>query len=167
MKPKWKQGQRFQRSGEISVRAAAGLVFPLLCPVREYEWIPDWRCTMVYSESGLAEKDAVFITPQKLHRTAVWTLITFEPPRLVEYLLVMGTDATLRLSVSLEEQGGATHLTWRFLFTAISRMAQRMLPVDFSEEKFKRMLSTREQQLRSYFADAGTTRAQAAGVSTG
>jgi hypothetical protein len=159
MKPAWKHGQRFERSAEISVRAAADQVFPLLCPVREYEWIPDWRCTVVYSESGVAEKDAVFITLQKFHRKAVWTLITFEPPRLVEYLLVMGTDATTRLTISLAEQDGVTRLTWRFLFTAISPLARRVLPADFTEERFQRMLSAREQQLRRYFAKAGTGRA--------
>jgi hypothetical protein len=37
-------------------------VFPLLCPVREYEWIEPWSCDMVFSESGLAENNAVFRT---------------------------------------------------------------------------------------------------------
>jgi hypothetical protein len=154
MKPTWKQGERFVREGAISVAAPAAEVFPLLCPVREYEWIPDWRCTMVYSASGVAEENAVFITPQKLHRKAVWTLITHEPPRRVEYLLVMGTDATMRLTIDLEEGPGATRLRWRFLFTAISALARRMLPADFTEEKFQRMLKLREAQLNRHLATA-------------
>jgi len=153
MKPGWKQGQRFERVREISVRAPARQVFPLLCPVREYEWIPDWKCTMVYSRSGVAEQDAVFITPQKFHRKALWTLITYDPPRLVEYLLVMGTEATVRLTISLVEEAGVTRLTWRFLFTAISVLARHTLPADFTEEKFARMLGAREQQLRAFFSD--------------
>ncbi len=39
------------------------LVFPLLCPVRETEWVIDWKPKVVFSESGLAEADCVFITP--------------------------------------------------------------------------------------------------------
>ena len=31
-------------------------VFPLLCPVREAEWVPDWQYRLIYSESGVAEK---------------------------------------------------------------------------------------------------------------
>ena len=37
-------------------------VFPLLCPVREYEWIDGWSCRLVHSESGFAEKGAIFTT---------------------------------------------------------------------------------------------------------
>ena len=42
-----------------SVDAPPEVVFPLLCPVREYEWLEDWTCEMVFSESGVAEEDCV------------------------------------------------------------------------------------------------------------
>ena len=35
-------------------------VFPLLCPVREYEWVEPWRCDLVYTDSGVAELDCIF-----------------------------------------------------------------------------------------------------------
>ncbi len=31
-------------------------VFPLLCPVREADWVPDWRYRMIYSRTGVAEE---------------------------------------------------------------------------------------------------------------
>ncbi len=37
-------------------------VSPLLCPVREYEWIEPWQCEMLHSDSGFAEKNCVFRT---------------------------------------------------------------------------------------------------------
>lgn len=46
--------QRFQ--------ASPSKVFPLLCPVRGYEWIESWRCEMLHSNSGIAEKNCVFRT---------------------------------------------------------------------------------------------------------
>lgn len=42
--------------------AAPERVFPLLCPVREAEWIPGWRYNLVYSESGVAELGCIFTT---------------------------------------------------------------------------------------------------------
>ena len=41
-------------------------VFALLCPVREYDWIPDWSCTMVHGlylglPGNLAQLSAVLI----------------------------------------------------------------------------------------------------------
>lgn len=37
-------------------------VLPLLCPIREYEWIEIWECEMIHSNSGYAELDCVFKT---------------------------------------------------------------------------------------------------------
>ncbi len=161
LKPKWITSERFERVGEFTVPAPREKVFPLLCPVLEYEWIPDWRCTMVHSDSGVAEKNAVFITRQKFHKKAVWTAITYEPSRLIEYLLVMGTDAVVRLSISLEQSGEqttpATRIVWRMLFTAASPLARMALRADFSKEKYQAMLNKRERDLGRYFA-AGAPR---------
>lgn len=38
-------------------------VFPLLCPVREADWIPTWRYNPIYSEAGVAELGCIFTTP--------------------------------------------------------------------------------------------------------
>ena len=38
-------------------------VFPLLCPVRERDWLDGWEFRMIHSSSGLIEKDCVFATP--------------------------------------------------------------------------------------------------------
>ena len=38
-------------------------VFPLLCPVREADWVPGWQYRLIYSESGVAEDGCVFSTP--------------------------------------------------------------------------------------------------------
>lgn len=37
-------------------------IFPLLCPIREYDWIENWSCDLIYSDSGFAECDCVFRT---------------------------------------------------------------------------------------------------------
>src|SRR6266540_2991762 len=60
--PKWTKGERFDYEREIILPSTKDIVFPLLCPVREYEWFNGWKCTMVYSESGVAENNNVFYT---------------------------------------------------------------------------------------------------------
>jgi hypothetical protein len=37
-------------------------VFPLLCPVREADWLDGWDPLVVFSQSGVAEPDCVFLT---------------------------------------------------------------------------------------------------------
>jgi hypothetical protein len=161
----WKKGDRMERIGRFALEASPEEVFPLLCPVREYEWLPGWACTMVYSDSGVAEKDAIFLTRETLGRGATWTLITYDPPRFVEYLIVSGKDAVIRLSIGLESSGGkSTEVTWRMLFTACSRLGRVILPRHFSQERFDGMMSARKAELSAFLA--GRPLARGAGLRT-
>ena len=153
MKPKWIESQRVERVRRFSLAGRPRDVFPLLCPVREYEWIPSWSCVMAYSESGVAELDAVFQTVGPLRKKIVWTLITFEPDQLVEYLMVAGRDMVVRLSIWLANGASeSTDITWRMLFTAMSLPGKTILARHFSEEKFAAMLELREKELRHFLA---------------
>ncbi len=82
----------------------------------------------------------------------MWTTITYQPHRLIEYLLVMGLDAVARLSISLEERTDGTRVRWRMLFTAVSPLAKKVLPKHYSEERFNTMLCARESELSRYLA---------------
>ncbi len=42
--------------------APPSAVFPLLCPVREGEWLPGWQYRLIWSDSGIAELGCVFTT---------------------------------------------------------------------------------------------------------
>ena len=55
-------------------------VFPLLCPVREADWIADWDPLLVVSESGVAEEDCVFVTRSE-PENAVWYVTDYEPEK--------------------------------------------------------------------------------------
>ena len=108
---------------------------------------------MAYSESGVAELNAVFQTVGPLRKKIVWTLITFEPDRLVEYLMAAGRDTVVRLSIWLAEgANGSTDVTWRMLFTAMSMPGKTILARHFSEEKFGAMLELREKELRHFLS---------------
>jgi hypothetical protein len=45
---------------DVTINAPVEEVFPLICPVREYDWIPGWKCTLVFCPNGRNEKDVVF-----------------------------------------------------------------------------------------------------------
>ena len=44
----------------ITIDAPVHEVFPLVCPVREYEWIREWKCKLIHCPNGKNEKDVVF-----------------------------------------------------------------------------------------------------------
>lgn len=53
-------------------------VFPLLCPVREADWIQGWDPIVVVSETGIAEADCVFTTAAA-PTDSVWYITRHEP----------------------------------------------------------------------------------------
>ena len=64
--------QRITRTYRQTINAPPEKVFPLLCPVREAEWLDGWCYNMTYSASGLVEKGAVFSTPAEGEADTVW-----------------------------------------------------------------------------------------------
>ena len=57
-------------------------VFPLLCPVREADWVPGWQYHLIYSGSGLAEDGCVFSTPNDAGPKTVWMVTHYDPTAL-------------------------------------------------------------------------------------
>ena len=150
MKPKWTKSQRFERAETLTLDGTPRDVFPQLCPVLEYEWLPGWKCRMLYSASGVAEKNAIFHTVEMGIRKSVWTVLTYEPDRLIEYLIVGGRDAVVRLSLSLESRGDKTLLHWRMLFTLTSALGRALVGRAFSEAGFQKMMRARTAELNHY-----------------
>ena len=145
--------ERFERVATFKLAGRAREIFPLLCPVREYEWLPGWSCEMAYSTSGVAEPDAVFHTRETLGMRVVWTLITHEPDHRVEYLLVSGRNAVVRLSIALSDSAaGSTEVTWRMLFTATSSLGRKVLRRSFSQQGFHAMMEKREAELNHFLS---------------
>lgn len=66
-----KKPNRVTRSFIQRLVAGPERVFPLLCPVREADWIEGWDPVLVLSETGLAEPDCVFVTGSADQR-AIW-----------------------------------------------------------------------------------------------
>ncbi|HET7839795.1 MAG TPA: SRPBCC family protein [Rectinemataceae bacterium] len=148
----WKKGIRFEREASFRLEAPKTAVFPLLCPVLEEKWLPLWSCTMVYSESGVAERDAVFTTREGHFMKATWTLITHEPDELVEYLIVGSKGMIVRLSIALRAVDGdrGTEVTWTMRFTLSSKAGAAIAHHGFGEAKFADMIERRRLQLAHY-----------------
>lgn len=74
------------RTCRQTINAAPDAVFPLLCPVREAEWLDGWQYTMIHSRSGLVEEGAVFSTPGDGEADTTWIVTRHDPAqRTVEF----------------------------------------------------------------------------------
>ena len=101
-------------------------VFPLLCPVREYDWIDGWQCELVHSRSGLVEQDCVFATEFPGHGREVWHTTRHEPPRLVEFVRA-GAHWSLRYTIELEPVAAGTRMTVRQVWVAVGAEGERLV----------------------------------------
>ncbi len=100
--------RRLMRTYRQTINAAPETVFPLLCPVREAEWLDGWRYTMLCSHSGLVEEGAVFTTPGDGEDDTVWVVTRHDPGRkVVEFTrFTPGSRAcVLRIGVSAGAAG--------------------------------------------------------------
>lgn len=120
-------GKRIIRVFNTPLSAFPERVFPLLCPVREYDWIPAWQCEIIYSKSGYAELGCVFITDFKDHSgPETWVVYTYEKNSRIGFVKT-GTHSTTRYSVSLERKQTGSIIQWEQEITSLDEHGDLLL----------------------------------------
>jgi uncharacterized protein YndB with AHSA1/START domain len=100
----------YQRTYVARVAAPPDRVFPLLCPVREREWVPGWDAEVVRSDSGVAELGCVFRTREP---PCTWIVHAYAPPRRIAFTLHAPDLFVELLAIELAPDGDGTSMTWR------------------------------------------------------
>ena len=87
-------------------------VFPLLCPVREADWVPGWQYRLIYSDSGCAEDGCVFATPNDTGPETIWMASARITPAMPELDVSSLRIISCTCSARLREVGaGVTSVT--------------------------------------------------------
>jgi len=145
--------KRLTRAYRQTIHAAADAVFPLLCPVREAEWLDGWRFTMIFSQSGRVEAGAVFSTPGDGEPDTVWIVTRHDATqRLVEFTRITPGSRTcvLRIGVTTRDDMSA-FVEIAYTYTAISEAGNAFID-DFTEEKFLRAVTFWERSMNHWLA---------------
>lgn len=118
-------------------------VFPLLCPVLEYEWLDGWECTMIYSESEIAEDNCVFTT-QEFGMLGIWAITRFEPEAgLITYHLLYPEAGIMRIvdASVVDGNNGTSVLQWRISLIGLSEEGNSFIDFvvtpDYLESEFE------------------------------
>lgn len=128
---------RFADSAVMHLPFPPDAVFPLLCPVREYDWIPIWKCDLLHAETGAAETDCVFRTAFPDRGVETWTCSRYEPNKAVEYVRFADKGVLIHLSISLAAHQGGTRILWSTVYTATSETGAAAV-ADMSPERYAR-----------------------------
>ncbi len=125
--------------------AAPEKVFPLLCPVREADWIPGWRYELIYSDSGVAEAGCIFTTQDPVVESekystrsaardagspvTTWICTEYDPAAFrIAYVWIkprlVATELWIHLTAA---ENGATSSRIRFRYTGLSPDGNRVV----------------------------------------
>ncbi len=132
-----------------AIAATPDEVFPLLCPVREEDWVPGWRTRLVVSKTGLVEEDCMFVTPGE-PADAIWITADHDPEahRLRMYKIVPGVVVS-RLDVALAEDGPGTKATISYEHTALSEVGQAIVS-GHTEASYRKFMKSWEAAINAY-----------------
>lgn len=141
---------RVARSYTQRLDAPAARVFPLLCPVREADWIEGWDPSLVLTNSGVAELDCTFVTGST-GAEAVWTVTRHEPSDgVIEFIRVVPDQTVTRISIvvrALSDTSSAADI--RYQHTALSMVGEAVV-AGFTEEHFAGFMRQWERRLNHY-----------------
>ena len=138
------------------IDAAPAAVFPLLCPVREGEWLDGWAegCEMVHSRSGVAEPGCVFRTHHPDRPVTTWVITAHDPEAaVVEFARVTPElDATtLRIVVS-ENASGASDVHVRYAVVPLSADAAPQVVDRWAPARFEQDMRWWERSMNHYLS---------------
>ena len=145
--------QTLTRVRQFTVPAAPGQVFPLLCPVREYQWIPHWRCELLHSASGVAEEDCVFRTDFPDQGPMVWVVSRYEPPACIEFTCFVAESHVQRLKIALTAADGGSRLDWTNRWLALGPRGYAWIAAWSAEDDAKKMDNLR--RLLTHYVTTG------------
>lgn len=127
-------------------------VFPLLCPVREAEWIQGWDPILVITSSGVAEADCVFTTVAEPN-DAVWYITRHEPTLgFVEMLKITPSVTACRLTIQLSPSEGGSEALVTYSHTSLGPEGDKFV-ANFTEDYYARFMQDWEARVNYFLAN--------------
>lgn len=124
-------------------------VFPLLCPVREADWIVGWDPAFVISSSGFAEPDCVFATPAEPYN-AIWYITRHEPATgFVEMIKITPNVTACRLSIQLRAAPPGCEAVITYAHTSLGPEGDAFVAA-FNEDYYRKFMRDWESRINHY-----------------
>lgn len=124
-------------------------VFPLLCPVRECDWIEGWDPLSVVAHSGLAEPDCVFVTASAPH-DSIWYVTRHEPGNgFVEMLKITPSVTACRLTIQLRPAPTGSEAIVTYTYTSLGPQGDAFIAT-FDHAAYVRFMQDWESRINHY-----------------
>lgn len=152
---------RVTRSYTQRLVAGPSAVFPLLCPVREADWVDGWNPSSVVTRSGVAETDCVFVTPATPN-DAIWYVTRHEPANgFVEMLKITPLVTACRLAIQLRPIATGSEAVITYTHTSLGPEGDAFV-ASFTDEYYGQFMQNWETRI-NYYLEHGSALPAAAG----
>lgn len=138
-----------------TIHAAPERVFPLLCPIREAEWLDGWSARVVHAESGLAEEDGVFATDHAGEEDPTIWIVTKrdESTGEIEMVYFAPRLQVVHLTLRVARDGEAqSKVHVRYVRTALSEEGNRAVAESTTPTRFGESMKHWEAAMNHYLA---------------
>ena len=145
------QAKRIMKNYSHQISASPSQIFPLLCPIREYDWIDAWTCRMVYSESGVAENNCIFTTSFPRQVEEIYVVSRYDPEHyIIEFVVISPETHVMKFDVSLDECGdNTTRIKWTNTLTGLTEKGNALI-AHYMEENYTAVMSRLSEALNHY-----------------
>lgn len=145
-----KNALRKEFTHTIHVKGDCKEVFKAFCPEAEKKWVSGWESTMLYSKSGIAEKNCVFTTTPPNMPETVWVCSVYDFGREVEYIKTTPGQLVSVINITTRQVGEDTECTVKYVHTALTAAGTQYILSQLSEEQFIAQISTWETGIPIY-----------------
>ncbi len=149
------QSIQVNRKFSLTFNSLPEKVFPLLCPVREKEWIPGWDFEWIFSKTGLIGECCLFKTKEYGEDT-FWFVVEYDQIKFrIVFVQFVPDLLTARFTVHLVEQGGKTNAQVEYVFTSLSEKGKEYIEKELTQKKLGKEMATMELLLNTFLGEGG------------
>ena len=136
------------------IEAEPAVVFPLICPVREAEWLEGWAeaFELIWSASGAAEPGCVFRTREVAVPETIWVIADHDPTcGRVRFVRVTEGLLATTLDIVVSDVGdGASSVQIRYTTVPTSGEGARFAANRFDPGAFSAEMAWWERSMNHY-----------------
>jgi hypothetical protein len=142
---------RVTRSYTQHLVASPAQVFPLLCPVREADWIDGWDPPLILSYSGVCEPDCVFLTPATPY-DAIWYVTQHKPESWFVEMIKITPDVTAcKLTIQVRPADSGSEAVVTYCHTSLGPQGDALV-ASFTEEYYKQFMLEWESRINHFLS---------------
>ncbi len=149
------KSKKVKRSYTQRIKAASEVIFPLLCPQKELEWLDGWDYEMIYSQSGFAEDGAVFKTKHSGDVNTIWVVSRYDREnKIIEFVRMTWETVVVKIHIHIyDNHNGTSDVYIEYTFTSITGKGNEFVEAS-SEKEFVKMMHWWERSM-NYYLETG------------